>query len=173
MVYIIAHGVSALSVSLALAPGFGATHAARFGQARLNGPFGLPAAGVRGAAAVLQRRAVFGQVQLNQRGDAVTGTFPPLTRQDGFACVQILIVRVMTFGLGMALSYCLPTDQPTAVIGRGDGKITKTHKHASERPNQRASVPNQTCTIGHVECCKSLAGVRSVLNIHISYFHCI
>lgn len=103
----------------------------------------------------------------------MTGTFPPVARQDGLACVQILIVSIMTFGLGMALRYGLPTDQPTAVVRGGDGRATKAREHASERPNQRASVPTQTCAICHVECRKSLAGVRSVLSIHISFLHCI
>lgn len=85
MIQIVAHGGAAIRVLLALHTGFGATHVAGSGHARLDGSLGRLAKSVRGAVAVLQRRAVRSEVELDDGLNAVTGTFLLAAVQHGTA----------------------------------------------------------------------------------------
>lgn len=66
VVQIVVHRRAALLVSLALAPRLRAPGAGSPGQARLDGPLGPHAHRIVGAAAVLQSRPVFGQIELHE-----------------------------------------------------------------------------------------------------------
>lgn len=65
MVQVVLHGGAALRVPLALQPGFCAARAGSPREARLDGPLGACAFQVFAAAAVLQSRTAFGQVELD------------------------------------------------------------------------------------------------------------
>lgn len=65
VVQIVVHGRAALLVPLALPPSLRAARAGSPGQARLDGPLGARTHRVVGAAAVLQGRPAFGQVELH------------------------------------------------------------------------------------------------------------
>lgn len=115
---VILHGRAAGRVQPALQPGLRAAHGAGPRHARLDGLLGAPAARVRGAVAVLQSRAAPGQIELDQGGDAVAGTLPPLTAEHGRARVKVLVVRVMALRLRVTLEDGFPTNQ-TVVGVRG------------------------------------------------------
>lgn len=112
---IIVHSGAALPVSLALAPRLRAARAGSPGQAGLDGPFGARAHRIVGAAAVLQSRPAFGQVELDERGDTVAGTLPPLPVQHGATCARVVFVCVIALGLGLAVHDGLPAYQPPTV----------------------------------------------------------
>ncbi len=121
VVQIIVHRGAALLVSLALAPSLRAARAGSPGQTGLDGPFGARTHRIVGAAAVLQSRPVFGQIELNKRGDAVAGTLLPLSVEHGATCARVVFVRVIALGLGLAVHDGLPAYQPPTVRRRGHG----------------------------------------------------
>lgn len=121
MVQIVVHGRAALLVPLALAPSLRAAGACSPGQAGLDGPLGAGAHRVVGAAAVLQSRPVFGQVELDERGDAVARTLLPLPVQHGSTRARVVFVRVIALGLALAVHDGLPAYQPPTVGRRGHG----------------------------------------------------
>lgn len=121
VVQIIVHRGAALLVSLALAPGFRAAGAGSPGQTGLDGPFGFRAQRVVGAAAVLQSRAVFGQIELDEGGDAVARALLPLPVQHGATRTRVVFVCVIALGLGLAVHDGLPAYQPPTVGRRGHG----------------------------------------------------
>lgn len=138
VVQIVVHGGAALRVSLALVPGFRAAGAGSPGQAGLDGPLGVRAYRVVAAAAVLQRRAVLRQVELDERRDAVARTLLPIPVQHGAARTVIVIVRVIALRLGLAVQDGLPADQPPTVGRRRQGEAARKQEHTAERPNGSA-----------------------------------
>lgn len=148
VVEIVVHGGAALRVSLALVPGLRAPGAGSPGQTGLDGPLGVRARRVVAAAAVLQRRAVLGEVELDQRGDAVARTLLPLPSQHRAARAAVVLVRVIALGLGLAVHDGLPANQPPAV-GRGSqGEVGERQEQASEGPQAR-DAPEQSAGAGH------------------------
>lgn len=121
VVQIIVHCGAALLVSLALAPGFRAACAGSPGQAGLDGPFGARTQRIVGAAAVLQSRPVFGQIELDKGGDTVAWALLPLPVQHGATCARIVFICVIAIGFGLAVHDGLPAYQPPTVGRRGHG----------------------------------------------------
>lgn len=119
VVQIIVHSGATLLVSLALAPSFRAAGAGSPGQTGLDGPLGPGAHLIVGAAAVLQSRSVFGQIELDERGDAMARALLPLPVKHGATCARVVFVRVIALGLGLAVHDGLPAYQPPTVGRRG------------------------------------------------------
>lgn len=136
MLQIIVYRGATLLVSLALAPSFRATSAGSPRQTRLDGPFGSGAHLVVGAAAVLQSRSVFGQIELDERGNAMARALLPLPGEHGATCAHVMFVRVFALGFGLAVHDGLPAYQPPAVGRRGHREVAKNQKHTTKRPNR-------------------------------------
>lgn len=134
VVQVVVHGRAALLVALALAPSLRAAGAGSPGQARLDGPLGPCALLVVGAAAVLQRRAVLGQVELDQRRNAVARALLLLAAEHGPARATVVLVRVIALGLGLAVHDGLPAYEPPAVGRRGHGRVAEEQQQAAEKP---------------------------------------
>lgn len=129
------HCIAALLVSLALPPGLRAAGVASPRQARLDRLFRLCTNRILGTTALLQRGAVFSEVELDKRRDAVAGALLPLTGQHGATCMHILAICVMTLGFSLAVHDRLPAYQPPTVRRRSHGKIAEHQKYTSNRQN--------------------------------------
>lgn len=151
---IVLHSRAALLVSLALAPGFRAAGAGSPGQTGLDGPLGARAHRVVGAAAVLQSRPAFGQIELDEGRDAVAGALLLLAVQHGAAGARVVFVRVMALGLGLAVHDGLPAYQPPTVGRRGHGQVGKKQEHEAERPEGSADAPCQCARACHCSGCE-------------------
>lgn len=138
VVQIVVHGGAALRVPLALVPGLRAARAGSPGEAGLDGPFGEHAHGVLVAAAVLQSRAIFGHVELDQGVDAVAGTLLLLPVQHGPARAVVVVKRVIALGLGLTPHDGLPANQPSAVGRRSHGEVAKKQQRATQRQRRPA-----------------------------------
>lgn len=125
---VIAHGRAALRVSLALVAGLRTPGAGCPWQAWLDCPFGAGAKRVMSATAVLQSRAVPGQVELHQGGDAMAWTLLSVPDQHRSTCTQVVFVGVVAIGFGLAVHDGLPADEPAAVGRRGRGGVEETQQ---------------------------------------------
>lgn len=168
VVEIVVHGGAALRVSQALVPGRRAPGAGSPGQTGLDGPLGVRARRVVAAAAVLQRRAILGEVELDERGDAVARTLLPLPVQHRAARADVVLVRVIALGLGLAVHDGLPADQPPAVGRRRQGEAGETQEQAAEGPRARHA-PEQSAGTCH---CYGGEAPRSSLRRHREWKSC-
>lgn len=153
------HCGATLLVSLALAPSFCAAGAGSPRQTGLDGPLGPAAHLIVCAAAVLQSRSVFGQIELDERGDAMARTLLPLPFEHGATCARVVFVRVIALGLGLAVHDGLPAYQPPTVGRRGQGEAAKNQKHATKRPNGSAGAPEQCARARHLSGCEKVTAV--------------
>lgn len=149
VVQVVVHGGAALRVSFALVPGFRAAGAGSPGQARLDGPLGARAERVVAAAAVLQRRAVLREVELDERRDAVARTLLPLPVQHRATRTVVVLVRVIALRLGLAVHDGLPADEPPTVGRRRQAEVARKQKHAAERPDGSADALERCAKVCH------------------------
>lgn len=141
---VVTHGVAARSVTLALPPRLRAAHTAGPGQTRLDGALGFATQLVFRAAAVLQRGAALGLVELHKGCDAVTRAPAPLAAQDRIARAHILSVRIVAIRLCLAVHDGLPAHEtsPGATRRRARAHTSaEKQERAGERPRVRAGAP--------------------------------
>lgn len=72
-----------------------------------------------------------------------------LPSEHGATCAQVVLVRVITLGFGLAVHDGLPADRPPAVGRRGRGKVAKNQKQAPKKPNASTGGPCRSPGASH------------------------
>ena len=79
----------------------------------------------------------------------MAGAFLFLPSEHGATCAQVVLVRVITLGFGLAVHNSLPADRPPAVGRRGRGTVAKNEKQAPKKPNASREGPCRSPGASH------------------------